>query len=162
MWLEGPVTIVASQASTGLSDTAYIVPSLSQLANATSFKACFDEYRLTEVQYEIQATGLNNGVTKFVLDDADATVPTATWAKSRIGKLLSNNSCSPNSHAIMRFRSQDITDLQWYSTNSNPTYTPVALKIYTSAADYGTSTSVNLFVIKWKGKFEFRGLGANQ
>jgi len=159
--LQGPATLVSTQAVTGLLDTGYIAPSLSSLIKASSWKALYDEYRLLEIEFTIQAVGLNNGITKFVVDDEDTTSPTADWMNSRRGFYLSHNSSSTKSHAKILYRSEDIDDLTWNSTNSESTYTPMALKMYSSLSGYGSTTNSYTWLISWVGKFEFRGIGAN-
>lgn len=160
MKLQGPILKVSTQASTALLDNAYVAPSLSSLSQVSSFSNIYDEWRLTGIDFYIQMVGLNNGQTKFVPDDEDATSPSSTWMNSRIGYLLSNNSCSPNSKKVIHYRSQDLDDLEWQSCGSGSSYTPMALKMYTSATEYGTTPSVALFTVSWIGHFEFRGIGA--
>ena len=161
MWLQGPTSLIASQASTGLIST-YIAPALSQLNKASSIKAVYDEYRLLKVRFHVRPATLSPGTTKFVLDDADATTPDQTWADSVRGYMLSNNSSDPKSTRTFTYASQDFDDLAWQSTYSDATYTPCALKMFSSLAAYGTPTSTNIWVITWEGLFEFRGIGANQ
>lgn len=160
--LSGPGILISTQASTALLSQGYVTPSLSALNQATSWKGVYDEYRLVGVDYHIQAVGLNNGVTKFVVDDSEASTPSLSWIENRAGYLLSNNSCAGNSHKVIRYRAQDLSDLTWQGTYSAASYTPFALKMYTNATNMGTTPSVNLFYIWWVGHFEFRGIGANQ
>jgi hypothetical protein len=162
MKLSAPGILISTQASTALLSQGYVVPSLSALNQASSWKGVYDEFRLVGVDYHIQAAGLNNGVTKFVVDDSEASTPTLSWIENREGHVLSNNSCAGNSHKVIRYRAQDLTDLEWYGTYGSSTYTPFALKMYTNATNMGTTPSVNLFYIWWVGHFEFRGIGANQ
>lgn len=161
MWLQGPTSLVASQATTGLVST-YVAPALSQLNKASSIKAIFDEYRVLKIRFRVKPCTLANGSTKFVLDDADATVPDQTWADSVRGYMLSNNSSDPKSDRTFTYVSQDFDDLAWQSTYSDATYTPVALKMFSSLSSYGTPTSTNLWIVTWEALFEFRGIGANQ
>lgn len=160
--ISGPGVLISSQASTALLNQGYITPSLSALNSAASWKGIYDEFRLVEVEYHIQAVGLNNGVTKFVVDDSEASTPSKTWIENRVGHIVANNSCAPNSHRVIRYKAQDFEDLKWQGTYSAATYTPFALKMYTDATYFGTTPSVNLFYIWWIGKFQFRGIGANQ
>ncbi len=162
MKLAGPGILISTQASTALLNQGYITPSLSALNQAASWKGIYDEFRLVEVEYHIQAVGLNNGVTKFVVDDSEASTPSRSWIENRIGHVLSNNSCAPNSHKVIRYCAQDLTDLAWNGTYSAATYTPFALKMYTDATYFGSTPSVNVFYIWWIGRFQFRGIGANQ
>ncbi len=159
--LQGPSQIVATQATTALLDTAYITPSLGGLSNASSWKGLFDEYRILGIKFIIEPVTLANGVTKFVMDDEDTTSPSSTWMNSRIGTILSNNSSVAKSHAVLKYRCQDVDDLQWKSTATEYSYTPMALKMYTSLSGYGSPTSTNLWWISWIIDLEFRGIGAN-
>lgn len=160
--ISGPGILISTQSSTALLSQGYITPSLSALNSATSWKGIYDEFRLIGVEYHIKAVGLNNGVTKFVVDDSEASTPSLSWIENRVGHVLSNNSCNPDSHRVIRYRAQDLEDLKWQGTYSSSTYTPFALKMYTSATAMGTTPSVNLFYIWWVGIFQFRGIGANQ
>ena len=159
--LQGPSQIVATQAVTALLDTAYIAPSLNSLTSASSWKGLFDEYRILGIKFIIEPVTLANGVTKFVMDDEDTTSPSSSWMNSRIGTILCNNSSYSKSHAVLKYRCQDIDDLQWKSTASEATYTPMALKMYTSLSGYGSPTSTNLWWITYILDVEFRGIGAN-
>jgi len=160
--ISGPGILISTQAATALLSQGYITPSLSALNSATSWKGIYDEFRLVAVEYHIQAVGLNNGITKFVVDDSEASSPSLSWIENRMGHMVSNNSCAPNSHKVIKYRAQDLEDLKWQGTYSAATYTPFALKMYTNATNMGTTPSVNLFYIWWIGTFQFRGIGANQ
>lgn len=158
--LQGPVLKVSTQATTALLDNAYVAPSLAGLTQVSSWSAIYDEWRLIGVDFYVQMIGLNNGQTKFVCDDEDTTSPSSTWMNSRIGFLLANNSSAPGSRRIIKYRCQDLDDLEWQSCATQSTYTPMALKMYTSVTEYGTTASVGLFTVSWIGHFEFRGIGA--
>lgn len=160
MKLQGPILKVNTQPTTALLDNAVVLPSLASLSQVSSISAVYDEWRLTGIDFLIQMVGLNNGQTKFVLDDEDSTSPNATWMNSRIGYYVPNNSCAPGSKRIIHYRSEDLDDLEWQSCATASTYTPMALKMYTSATEYGTTASVALFTVSWIGHFEFRGIGA--
>lgn len=160
--LSGPGVLISSQATTALLNQGYITPSLSGLNQASSWKGIYDEFRLIAVEYHIEAVGLNNGVTKFVVDDSEASTPSRSWIENRAGHVVSNNSCAANSHKVIKYRAQDLEDLKWQGTYSSATYTPFALKMYTDATYFGTTPSVNLFYVWWVGTFQFRGIGANQ
>ncbi len=159
MWLQGPPTKLTSQSSTGLISAA-ITPSLNAVTNSSSFKTVYDEWRLTKIRFTCIPLGTNGGTTKFVLDDADATLPNSTYAGSRRGSLTTNNSSYKGSTLRLNYRSQDLSDLEWYGTASASTYTPVALKVYTDLSTYVTQPSTDLWLISWEGYFEFRGIGA--
>ena len=160
MWLQGPPTKLTSQSVTGLI-TAAVTPSLSALTNAASFKAVYDEWRLTAIKFQLFPLGANGGVTKFIMDDADATLPLSTFAFARRGFTYSNNSSNHKSTPTIKYRSEDLTDLEWYSTSSSPGYTPMALKVYTDLSNYVTQPSTDLWLVVWEGFFEFRGIGQN-
>ena len=160
MWLQGPPTKLTTQSSTGLISSA-VAPSLSALTNAASFKTVYDEWRLTRVRFKLFPLGANGGVTKFVMDDADATIPNTTYAYARRGFTYSNNSANHKSTPAITYRAEDLTDLEWYSTNSAAAYTPMALKVYTDLSNYVSQPSTDLWLIEWEGFFEFRGIGQN-
>lgn len=160
MWLQGPPTKFTTQASTGLI-TSYVAPSLSALTNAASFKTVYDEWRLTALKFSLFPLGSNGGVTKFIMDDADNTLPNSTFAFARRGFTYSNNSANHKSTPTIKYRSEDITDLEWYSTASASAYTPMALKIYTDLSNYVSQPSTDLWLVIWEGFFEFRGIGQN-
>ena len=161
MWLQGPGSLIATQPSTGLLYTAYIAPSLAGITNAASFKAIYDEWRITRIKFRLIPTNLANGCTKFVMDDEDLTSPTVAWMNSRIGTVLSNNSSGYGRPVTIEYRSQNFTDLEWNSTNTAPSVANMGLKMYTDLANYGSPTSTNLWYITWEAYFEFRGIGAN-
>jgi len=161
MWLQGPTALVATQASTGLLASAYIAPSLAGLTNAASFKAIYDEYRIIELRFHLLPATLANGSTKFVVDDEDVTSPTRDWMNSRRGHVLSNNSSGYVRPVKVNYRSENIQDLEWLSTNTQPSVATMALKMYTDAANFNSPTSTNLWLISWEAYVEFRGIGAN-
>jgi len=161
MWLNGPQTMVATQASTALFTGGVIQPSLGALTKTSSWKAVWEEYRLIALDFMVIPVTLANGATLFVLDDADATAPDSTWANSSQGLILSNNSSCFVKPRRLKYRSADVVDLQWRSTYSDYTYTPMALKMYTDAANWGSPTSTNLWIVRWRGLFQFRGAGVN-
>jgi hypothetical protein len=161
MWLQGPCALVATQASTGLLNTAYIAPSLAGLTNAASFKAVYDEWRMTKIKFHLVPATLANGATKFVCDDEDTTSPTRDWMNSRRGYFLTNNSSAYARPFTIDYRAEDFNDLSWNSTNTQPSVADMSLKMYTDAANFNSPTSTNLWLITWEGYFEFRGIGAN-
>ena len=160
-WLQGPGAMISTQAVTGLLSSAYIAPSLAGLTNAASWKALYDEWRVTKLKFHLLPVTLANGSTKFVMDDEDLTAPTVAWMNSRRGTLLSNNSSGYIHPVTIEYRSQNFTDLEWNSTNTAPSVANMGLKMYTDTANYGSPTSTNLWYITWEGYFEFRGIGAN-
>ncbi len=157
MTLQGPPTKLTSQSSTGLI-SAVVTPSLNALTN-TSFALCFDEWRLTGLRFHIRPMGQNGGSTKFVLDDEDAVLPNASYAASRRGPLLSNDSANPKSVITLNYKCANTSDFEWRSCKSSATYTPMSLKIYTDLSTYITQPSTDLWLISWEGFFEFRGIG---
>lgn len=161
--LNGSSTLLSTQATTGLFTTSSLTPSLSALAKTSSWKAVFDEYRLVGVDFYIRAIQVSGGVANFLVDDEDATGENATWFESRPDrKLVVNNSASPLGSTVIKWRSQDLEDMEWRSTYAEPTFAPCTLKFYTSLTEYGTPASVTgLYYINWIGHFEFRGIGAN-
>jgi len=161
MWISGPLTQLATAASTGLIATT-ISPALASLNKATSFKAVFDEWRLLKIRFKLIPSALANGVTKFYLDDADTTTPDRTYIDSVRAVTLSNNSSDPKSTRVLNYRAQDFSDLSWHTTYDQSSVADMALKIYTDNANYNSPTSTNLWSIAWEGYFEFRGVGANQ
>lgn len=160
MTIQGPLTVVATQASTALLTLAYIAPSLSALTKLSSYAAVYDEWRLKRIKFHLVPCTLANGVTKFVMDDEDATSPTKSWMDSRRGVVLGNNSSDPKNHKTLVYRSEDLDDLEWQSCSTGSTYTPMALKMYTELS-WGSPTSTNLWIVSWEGDFEFRGIGAS-
>jgi len=94
------------------------------------------------------------------MDDEDATLPTVNYAAERRGTLKSNNSANEGSTFTLNYQSQDVDDLKFIGTVTTPTYTPMALKIYSDLSTYVTQPSTDLWLISWEGFFEFRGIGA--
>ena len=160
MWLQGPPTKLTSQSSTGLISAA-VTPSLNSLNNASSWKTIYDEYRIMKIRFTCIPLGVNGGCTKFVLDDGDATLPNATFAQARRGYLVTNNSSFKGSTLKLNYKSEDLTDLEWLGTGTAPTYTPMALKVYTDLSTYVTQPSTDLWLISWECLFQFRGIGQN-
>ncbi len=154
-----PPVKLTSQSSTGLISYSY-TPSLSLLTKATSLKDTFDGWRLTDVWFNVYPVGANGGCTKFIVDDEDATLPNSTFAAARPGTVMTNNSSNSKSVYRHHWRAQDLSDLEFYSTQNQSTYTPVALKIYTDLTTYITQPSTDLWLIEAVGSFEFRGIGA--
>lgn len=161
--LAGASTLLNTQSTTGLFNIGYLTPSLSTLKKVVNWKSVYDEWRLVGVDFHIAAIQQQNGVSHFVVDDEDNTMENADWFEARGDRrVLLNNSASPLSSTVIKYRSQDLSDLTWKSTYSESTYTPCALKFYTSLTEYGTPASITgLYYIYWVGHFEFRGIGAN-
>lgn len=159
MWLQGPPTKLTSQSSTGLVSAA-ITPSLSALTLASNWKAIYDEWRLLRIRFTLIPLGANGGCTKFIMDDEDATIPNASFAAERRGLLATNNSANHTSPIVLNYQSQDVDDLKFVGTVTSPSYTPMALKVYTDLSTYVTQPSTDLWLVSWEGFFEFRGIGA--
>ena len=161
--LNGSSTMLSTQATTGLFTTSSLTPTLGALAKTSNWKAVFDEYRLVGVDFYIRAISSSNGISNFLVDDEDATGENATWFESRPDRsLIVNNSASPQSHTVIRWRSQDLEDMEWRSTYNEASFSPCTLKFYTSLTEYGTPASVTgMYYVNWVGHFEFRGVGAN-
>lgn len=160
--LQGPSLLIATQASTALLATSYVAPTLSSLTQAAYWKALFDEYRILKIKFHVKPATLANGVTKFIMDDEDVTTENKSWNDQRLGFVLSNNSSNPQSCRTFTYVPKNFPDLEWNSTYSSATYTPMALKMYTDLTNYGSPTSTNLWLVSWEALFEFRGIGANQ
>ena len=159
VWLQGPPTKLTSQSSTGLI-TAVITPSLNDLSN-TNWRNIADEYRIKEIVFHAYPVGANSGVTAFILDDEDSTLPIIGDTKARRAKFLVNNSANQKSLSSFHYRCENIDDLKWISCKSAGSATPMALKVYTDLSTYITQPSTDLWVINYEALFEFRGIGNN-
>ncbi len=161
--LNGSSSLLSTQATTGLFTTSSLSPSLSALIKTSSWKAVFDEYRLVGIDFYIRPIAVSNGVSNFLVDDEDATGENASWFESRPDrKLVVNNSAASKAPTVIRWRSQDLEDMEWRSTATDAAFVPCVLKFYTSLTEYGTPASVTgLYYVNWVGHFQFRGIGAN-
>jgi len=162
--LPGSSVLLSTQATTGLFTTSTLSPNLNALAKGSSWEAVFDEYRITGVDFHIIACSSSNGVAQFLVDDEDATGGNATYFESRPDRtVLVNNSASPHSSASIKWRPQDLEDLEWRSTYNDNTFAPCTLKFYTSLTEYGTPASVTgAYHVFYTLQVEFRGVGAQR
>ena len=56
---------------------------------------------------------------------------TPTEKQPALDKYLKDNSVFKGSTLKLNYKSEDLTDLEWLGTGTAPTYTPMALKVYT-------------------------------
>lgn len=145
--------------TTGLAATAS--PKLSDTPNSANFCAVYDEYRILEIQFFVQAINpAMVGATKVYVDENDATVPNSASAAARIGALIPNASANPKSCHVFTWKAKDYTDLAYTSTGS-PSFSPCFLKFFTNSTEYGTPNSAgDAFDLMYTMKVQFRGVGA--
>ncbi len=161
--LAGSSVLLSTQATTGLFTTSALSPSLSAIANAAK-RTYYDEYRITGVDFFIRACSGSNGVSQFLVDDEDATGGNASYFEARPDRhVLVNNSASQLSAVDIRWRAQDLEDLEWRSTDNDYSFNPCTLKFYTSLTEYGTPASVTgAFHVFYLVHLEWRGVGKNR
>lgn len=149
-------TVVAGVlAASGLIDKS-IIP-----AFATRFGATFVEYRILGFRGTIRQrsnTGsTQDGTTAFFLDERNAAVPTSSTSLDHPRIEIANIVNSSDKLHMINWVANDITDEQW--TNTAATITPVYLKGYTDASNFGTSTTtVVTYAVMGTIRFQFRGL----
>ncbi len=162
-WVQHPFSSVNSANTTGIINSA-VTPSIATLTNYNSLKALYDEGRILEIRFLVVALQNNSGQTKVWLDDADATAPTTTSAKTVRGVMVPNSLYNAKSSHKFHYKCEDLDDLDWRTMSSNAGteagYTPVALKLYSDFADYATTVNTQVFQVWAELLCEFRGLGA--
>lgn len=142
----------------GLSPSAVLPSFTSRLA------AVFDEYCVTGALLEVRVVhkaGPAQGLVYVYMDEKDFGTPTSVEANAsaRI-ECLVNNSAMPVTHHI-QWKASDVADLNWRSTSTEHTYSPVMIKVFSSNADTGTAATtdyvvyitgcLNLDVRGWRG-----------
>jgi len=155
--LPAPSALLTTTVTTGIISNSIALDKTQINGFATRFGTTFDEYRIRGVNVKIRPLTVSTGVTKHMFDEKSATVPAATDAISRIGKLLGNNSADTSSTTTMRWRARDLLDLEY--TAIGTTVTPVYFKTYTDTANFGApATVVPLWFLELDFIVEFRGL----
>jgi len=130
------------------------------------FASTFDEYRIRACTFEVVAVSLvpaaapvDCGATMFFLDEDTTIVPIAADARSRVGRLVPNNSGNQRSCFTETWTARDLKDLDYQLVTAAST--PIALQAYTDQATFSTDLlSVNLFIVRPILTIEFRGLSA--
>ena len=157
MLLSGPPTLLSSDGSGTIA--AADAPTLANLAKYSSYAATWDEFRILGVRWTVQPVGVNAGVTVFYVDDEDTVVPSSTSAQTKGQFVLSCNSAAHSKPAVIPYRSQNVTDLTWYSTNSQASTQFCALKVYGNNATYNQPASTALWLVRHELLIQFRGPG---
>lgn len=142
-WVKAPSVLVAAAAGT----ITYVqTPTLSSLSNVAGFQALYDEYRITKINWLVQASGANSGSTLIYVDDEDINNPTSTTADRKGVIVMPNNNSNPSSTRIIRWKAQNLFDLEFVSTNTAATALWASIKMYTTTIGYGSGSSTAFLV----------------
>jgi len=127
----------------GINPAAIVSSFTSRLA------ACFDEYCVTGALFEIRVVhkaGPAQGLVYVYMDEKDFGAPSVGEANCvpRLEALV-NNAAMPVLHHIA-WKASDVADLEWRSTSTAASYSPVMLKIFASNVDTGTAATTDFVV----------------
>jgi len=122
------------------------------------FGSTFDEYRILRITALIRPVSNASGISMFWFDEQDtSTAPTLNASQERYALALSNSNANSASFKQMTWNAKDLVDLGYSPLGF--TSSPVAFKVYTDAANYGSPITVtNLWAISFMCMFEFRGI----
>ena len=156
-WIKLPAVQVASSSGSIATVNA---PSLSLAQNIASLKACYDEFRILAIRWDIQCTTNQSGCTVFYVDETDTSNPTLATASNRIGRLVPNSINNTKSVFNMQFRCQNLPDLNFVEMATGTALQVCSLKIYTDGANYNTyASAATVWLLEPKLLVEFRGQG---
>ncbi len=134
--------------------------SLSAAQQVASYQNTFDEFRIVAADIHVQSTTIDtNGVAKIWLDENDGSTPSAAQAASKEAKIIGLSPNSMNAIAKFHWRCQDLADLPWFSMASGTANVPVTVKMYSTPATYGASTTNYTMFVDVILTCEFRGIG---
>jgi len=155
--IPGTPVLLSTTVTTGLIASTQAVQKTSISSFATRFATTYDEYRFVGCNYKCRAVGANPGIGVVWFDEKSNANPTLAESQERIGRRFPFNSGNGKSDFVMRWRANDLVDLQWSAIAT--TQTPAYFKVYTDNANYGASiTATPYLLIEPEYIVEFRGL----
>lgn len=118
------------------------------------FASLYEEYRLIRVDAKIDTFDVTNpGLIKIYFDEKIPTAPTVATAFERSQMDLAASNAGRH---VITWCARDLTDLNY--SNTSTVVTPVWLKIYTDAANLGSSVvATNYGFVSFMLTFQFRG-----
>jgi len=155
--IPGTPVLLSTTVTSGLIASTQAVQKTSISSFATRFATTYDEYRFVGCNYKCRAVGPNPGVGVVWFDEKSNSTATLTDSQEKTGRRFPFNSGNSKSDFVMRWRANDLVDLQWSAIAT--TQTPAYFKIYSDNANYGASiVATPYLLIEPEYIVEFRGL----